>query len=54
MNSTHIKQIFKLGITLSAYCIVAAFALSITYSVTLPKIQEQKKIAIEKRRFYVG
>jgi Na+-translocating ferredoxin:NAD+ oxidoreductase subunit G len=48
MKQNQTSQIIKLGITLSVYCIVAAFALSITYSVTLPQIEYQQRIATEE------
>ncbi|MCK5847786.1 MAG: RnfABCDGE type electron transport complex subunit G [Caldisericia bacterium] len=48
MKTNPTKQIVKLGIILSIYCIVAALALSVTYSVTLPKIQEQQRLSTER------
>jgi electron transport complex protein RnfG len=46
-NNKPLKQIVTLGIILSTYCIVAAIALSVTYSVTLPAIILQEKKATE-------
>ncbi|MDD4028243.1 MAG: RnfABCDGE type electron transport complex subunit G [Caldisericia bacterium] len=48
MKQNQTKQIVTLGITLSLYCIIAALALSVTYSVTLPQIQLQQKKATEE------
>jgi Na+-translocating ferredoxin:NAD+ oxidoreductase subunit G len=48
MKQNPTKQIVKLGLVLSIYCIVAGLALSITYSVTLPQIQYQQKKVTEE------
>ena len=48
MKQNPAKQIIKLGLVLSTYCIVAGLALSMTYSVTLPQIQYQQKKATEE------
>ncbi len=48
MKQNPAKQIIKLGLVLSTYCIVAGLALSMTYSITLPQIQYQQKKATEE------
>lgn len=48
MKQNPAKQIVKLGLVLSTYCIVAGLALSMTYSVTLPQIEYQQKKATEE------
>lgn len=40
------KEIFKLGMTLGLICLIAGFALSVTYSFTKDRISEQQKKAL--------
>lgn len=44
------REIIKLGLTLLLICTISALALSMTYSVTIDKIVEQRNIASEESR----